>query len=53
MSELPIYLMHDQPTTCPHCGRRTEWTGESPQLHRCGCGFEFLVEQDEEFGLVF
>lgn len=50
--ELPIYLMHDQPTTCPMCGKRTHWTGEDSQLHNCQCGYLFLVEEDEDFGLV-
>jgi tRNA(Ile2) C34 agmatinyltransferase TiaS len=52
MNELPIYLMHDQPTTCPECGRRTEWIGGSPQHHKCSCGSEFLVEEDENFGII-
>lgn len=47
--DLPIYLMHDQPTTCPMCGKRTEWEGEEPQLHMCLCGYVFLVEEDEDF----
>jgi hypothetical protein len=52
MNSLPIYLMHDQPTTCPLCGCRTEWIGENPQLHTCDCGHQFLVEDDEDAGLV-
>jgi len=47
-NQLPIYLMHDQPTTCPLCSRRTEWIGEQPQVHACDCGYRFLVEEDEE-----
>lgn len=39
--------MHDQPTTCPRCGRRTEWIGEQPQWHTCDCGYQFLVEEEE------
>lgn len=50
--DLPIYLMHDQPTTCPLCGRRTNWIGEQPQLHACGCGYRFLVDEDEDFEQV-
>lgn len=50
--ELPIYLMSDQPTTCPMCGRRTHWVGENPQRHDCQCGYVFLVEEDEDFGLA-
>ena len=52
MEDLPAYLMHDQPTTCPDCGRRTEWFGEEPQIHLCVCGYHFLVYEDEDFGLV-
>lgn len=52
MEDLPAYLMHDQPTTCPDCGRRTEWFGEDPQIHLCVCGYHFLVYEDEDFGLV-
>jgi hypothetical protein len=52
MEDLPAYLMHDQPTTCPECGRRTEWVGEDPQIHLCVCGYHFLVYEDEDFGLV-
>jgi hypothetical protein len=52
MEDLPAYLMHDQPTTCPECGRRTEWFGEDPQIHLCICGYHFLVYEDEDFGLV-
>ncbi len=44
--------MHDQPMCCPKCGRRTEWIGEAPQLHRCNCGFQFLLYQDDDFGFV-
>lgn len=46
MDTLPIYFMNDQPTTCPKCGCRTEWTGENPQFHICICGFSFLVEDE-------
>lgn len=52
MDDLPAYLMHDQPTTCPDCGRRTEWFGEEPQIHLCVCGYHFLVYEDEDFGFV-
>jgi hypothetical protein len=46
-ARFPVYLMHDQPTTYPVCGRRTEWFGERPQIHACGCGFQFLIEEIE------
>ena len=52
MEDLPAYLMHDQPTTCPICARRTEWIGEEPQRHTCVCGYQFLVYEDEDFGFV-
>jgi hypothetical protein len=44
--------MHDQPTTCLDCGRRTEWFGEEPQIHLCVCGYHFLVYEDEDFDFV-
>lgn len=54
MSNLEIFLMNDQPTTCPHCGVRTEWV-DLPfveyvqQHHTCPrCGFEFLVHDDQD-----
>lgn len=43
---LPTYFMHDQPTTCPMCGARTEWIGEDPQFHECRCGYQFFVEEE-------
>ena len=51
-TDLATYLMHDQPTMCPICGRRTSWIGENPQLHTCHCGYQFFVEEDEDFGYV-
>lgn len=51
-SDLKIYLMSDQPTTCPMCSHPTSWVGENPQLHTCTCGFEFCAEEDEDLGLV-
>lgn len=52
MDLLPAYLMHDQPTTCPNCGQRTEWIGEEPQHHSCACGYQFLVFEDEDVGFI-
>ena len=50
---LRTYLMHDQPTMCSICGRRTDWIGENPQFHTCQyCGYQFFVEEDEDFGFV-
>lgn len=49
MNPSDIFLMGDQPTTCPICGTRTEICNESNllQLHLClndKCYFKFLVE---------
>lgn len=47
-----IYGMTDQPTECPRCGARTEFT-EQPdgtQLHECprpSCRYRFYVEEDD------
>jgi hypothetical protein len=43
----------DQPTTCPLCGARTDFTEleNGQQEHTClspQCGYSFLVEFDEE-----
>jgi len=52
------YRAGDPPATCPHCGSRTDFEGYqknrySPvvQHHTCrnsACGFEFLMEEDNE-----
>jgi hypothetical protein len=42
----PIYLLGDQPMTCPKCGARTEYTelDGGRQNHTClGCGFAFIA----------
>jgi len=49
MNALEVYIMGDQPTTCPICGTRTEISKESNniQLHHCPsdkCQFNFLLE---------
>lgn len=53
-----ILLRHDQPTTCPICGARTDILVEfinalnEPEIHVCldlVCRFAFLVESDEDF----
>lgn len=49
-ADIDTYFMSDQPTCCPFCGARTEWVGESLQLHTCRCGYDFLVEEDPEYG---
>ena len=52
-----IYLFSDQPNTCPKCGSRTEIILELlettilTQYHKCPtsfCGFEFIIQNDEE-----
>jgi len=52
-----VFLMGDQPTTCPICGARTEITLEivsSPdktQYHKClsdDCQYTFIQEEDKE-----
>ncbi len=53
MEKLEIFLSSDQPTTCPHCGNRTDIVKESDrnQQHKCvsvGCNFQFLLEFDNE-----
>jgi hypothetical protein len=56
MKNLDVYLMGDQPTTCPICGARTEITKkllDSPekiQYHKCfsmECKYEFILEEDD------
>ena len=53
MEPLQIFLSTDQPATCPQCGNRTDITSASGllQFHQClseHCGFQFILEQDEE-----
>lgn len=51
MDGLPIYLMGDQPTTCPTCGTRTalQELHDGRQLHECPRGHgRFIVEEDED-----
>lgn len=48
---LDVFLLSDQPTTCPRCGARTEWDDrdDGTQHHRCPrCTFEFIAEEDDE-----
>jgi hypothetical protein len=49
-----IWLNHDQPTTCPYCGTRTDFyqISEKQQFNIClntACGFKFLSENDDEY----
>ncbi len=55
---LEIYLMNDQPFTCPHCGSRCEVIGNfyhtnaKQFLQHClniKCGFVCIEEEDEYF----
>jgi hypothetical protein len=51
MNDLDVFLVGDQPTTCPICGARTEilYEFKKTQIHLCldrRCRYEFLVEDD-------
>ena len=55
---LEIFLMNDQPFTCPHCGARCEelanfyHTNAKSFVEKClneDCGFICFQEEDEEF----
>ena len=55
MEYYDIYIMNDQPTTCPKCGSRTELildlcdTVEKTQYHLCmtvNCKYKFIVEEN-------
>ena len=49
--EADIYIMGDQPTTCPKCGSRTEFVeiGYRQQDHEClGCHFTFVIEEERD-----
>jgi len=50
--DLPIFRMGDQPTTCPECGRRSQFTEEpdGSQIHSCNQGHRFRVVDDGEDG---
>lgn len=41
---------HDQPTTCPECGARSDFEEvKGKQMHTClGCGYEFTLEFEKE-----
>ena len=50
-----LYVISDQPTACPKCGNRTEFTFDLPdtlekmQYHKCltvNCRYKFIVEED-------
>lgn len=53
-----IFLMNDQPFTCPQCGARCEeiasfyHTNAKTLIEKClnkDCGFIYFLEEDEEF----
>ena len=49
---LDIYLMHDQPTTCPMCSSRTDFEElyDGRQVHTClnsDCFYQFTTEADD------
>ena len=55
---LEIFLMNDQPFTCPYCGARCEdiasfyHTNAKSFIEKClneDCGFICFEEEDEEF----
>lgn len=57
MKDFEIYLMGDQPTTCPRCGVRTEMMDYSigisakSKYHTClsnDCKYIFILEEDED-----
>lgn len=50
-----VFIMTDQPVTCPKCGSRTEMVlslelkPEKSQFHQCNfanCQYKFIVEED-------
>ena len=54
-----VFLMNDQPTTCPKCGSRTDYIYISDlpvsELHIClsnSCKFVFIVEEDTEIQYI-
>lgn len=54
-TEIPVYLLGDQPATCPLCGARTDFESipqeddHIVELHKClDCEYEFYAETEEE-----
>ncbi len=52
INDFDVFLMGDQPTTCPICGARTEIIVDRQkiQIHLCldlKCQYEFRVEEDD------
>jgi hypothetical protein len=61
-NDIPIYIMTDQPVSCPRCYRRADIIeeqlveGVSRQLCKCSdahCNFLFIEEQDDYFTLEY
>lgn len=56
LDKLDVYIMGDQPTTCPHCGRRTIdfiEVDDHTQQHECKpCNYTFLVQWEEEEDVI-
>lgn len=47
--ELDVYFCGDQPTDCPLCMLRTNFTQHGPvECHECQCGYRFYVVPDDE-----
>jgi hypothetical protein len=51
-TDLEVYLMNDQPTTCPQCGARTSFDeiDNATQNHHClntKCNYEFVTEAED------
>ena len=62
ITELEIYIMHDQPPTCSRCYGRADIIGEfilrkySTQLCQCNnkeCNFIFLEQEDDYFNINY
>lgn len=50
LDDMQIFLLSDQPTTCPCCGQRTDFEelAGGRQTHTCpNCKFQFITEEDE------
>ena len=54
LPELTVYLMNDQPMTCPKCGLRTLIVGDffhtnfKSAIHQCGEDRYVFIEQVDE-----
>ncbi|MEP6466147.1 MAG: hypothetical protein ABJB05_07560 [Parafilimonas sp.] len=59
VTKLEIFIISDQPVTCPYCGRRTNWladfshTNSKTSIHECinhEPEYLFIMEDEEMFG---